>query len=244
MKPLPLRSIALQAILVAFMAWLYGGDLLRAVRAATSSVALLTVAPSLELSVIGLLVTGALGVTLGLTALRKQPSRWRARRLALVGAATLLLVDFGALANRHPPMTAVESLALTLHAFADEASAASGPESVAREPEALRALLARAPAPPLFVGGEKLAAWKLEVRERCAGPASDVGTATPGTFVYCVSADRHRAWVTVVATREAQTFGAPAVVGVEPPWVAEVAAAAPDEGERKPERPVWEGPTP
>lgn len=240
-KPLPLRSIVLQALLVAFMAWLYGGDLVRLARLLSAKVAVMTAQPSLALSVVGLLVTGALGASVAISALRNHPARWRVRRLSLVAAATLLLVDLGVLANRRTPMTVEESLVLTLHALAEDARAASGTAVVLRDPQELRALVARAPAPPLFVDGEKLAGWKLELRERCGGPAAEAGSAGPGTFLYCVSEDRSRAWVTVVATRDAQTFGSPAVIGTEAPWVAVVTPRPPDE----PSEPsVWEPPTP
>jgi hypothetical protein len=182
----------------------------------------------------------ALALTVVLTVVQRRPASWRVRRLALLGAVTLVLFDFGFIASRRTPVTVEAGLVGAVQGLAEAASQASGPEGVVRDPRLLEDLLSRGQV-PLFVKGERVPRWQLEVRERCAGPASEVGRATPGTLVYCVAGDSRSAWVTVVATRDAQPFGEPAVAGVEGPWLGLVKAA-----ERPPqaEQPVWAPPTP
>jgi hypothetical protein len=235
------RAIVGHALFVAFLGWLYGGDLVRFVQAQRSPVSALPVVPSIGLALLGLVATIALAVTVVLSVVQQRPASWRGRRLALLGAATLVLVDLGLIASRRTPIAVEESLALAVQGFAEAASEASAPEVVARDPQLLEGLLTTSPV-PLFVGGERVPRWRLEVRERCAGPATEVGRATPGTLVYCVASDYRRAWVTLVATAGAQPFGEAAIVGADGPWLGDVHGLEPEPRDEEP--PVWPSPTP
>jgi hypothetical protein len=121
---------------------------------------------------------------------------------------------------------------------------------VLRDPGALQQLVAQLGSEvPFFVKGERVPAWKVEVRERCPGPASDAGSASVGTLIYCVSTDRALAWVTVVGTPFGQVFGERAVISTEGLWVGEVHLAPeqpPEEADPRPDPqdpPVWGVPT-
>jgi hypothetical protein len=100
---------------------------------------------------------------------------------------------------------------------------------------------------PYFVHGERVPEWKLELRERCAGPAVEAGEAQVGTIIYCVSVDRKQAWVTLVGAPLGQVFGPRGIVSTEPAWVGQVHVTAPEpppERDEPTEQPVWGAPTP
>lgn len=241
--PRPRRARVLQWLLLALVLWLYGGDLLIFARAQTAEVSVLAWLPSPVLSALG----AGLGLFFGVTLVR--PVSRRVRQLALMAVLALLFIDLTFIASRR---VGVPPQGLVLEAVRDlaaEASASAEPAGVLRDPRALRELLPSGP-PPVYVKGERLPAWNVEVRERCLGPAAERGAAAPGTLIYCVSNDRQRAWITVVATEDARRFGAPALVSLRPEWIGQVAwAPAPaddgeDEGDDARPVPVWGAPTP
>ena len=57
--------------------------------------------------------------------------------------------------------------------------------------------------PSLLVHGERPDHWALVVRTDCTAPIDSAPGTSGGTVLYCVSADRHRAWITAVALTDA-----------------------------------------
>ena len=242
MKPLRPASLVVQGLFGAFLTWLYVGDVVRFVRLQSAEVATVGDAPSLVLALLGSVVALGLLGTLGVTVTSRKPAAWRPRSLALVVGLGLLFLDFSFLSARRSPQSAEERLLAAVQALTQGANAEASPQSVPRDPALLRSFLDGLGPVPLFQQGERVAPWKVEVRERCTGPALEPGASPPGTLIYCVSGDRHRAWVTLVGTALGQTFGAPAIVAAEGGWLGEVFAAPEPAEEAAP--PVWGSPTP
>ncbi len=246
----PQRAIAVVVRLLAlgFFAWLYGGDLVRRAQAQSAEVAALSELPHLGLALAGVLVAlGGFGV-LGVALAQRRPARWAPLRLLSSALVALALLDFVVLSSKKGLLTVDEQGQLAIDALAQAASDNSGVEAVLRDPAMLGAMAADLGAAPYFERGEPVGPWRVEVRERCAGPADDAREARPGTLIYCVAADFKHAWVTLVATRAGQVFGARQVVGTAPGWVGEVQVARPPERDSEeafpPEQPVWDSPTP
>jgi hypothetical protein len=211
--------------LAAFLAWLYGGDLVRAAQLTQAPFAAMTQAPSVPLAVVGAAVA-----LLGLAAFFVARAR-----VAFFGlGAGLLLFDFGVLSSGRPPRSVDELVAGVVSVVADEAREQAEGAGVPREAAQLGRVLNELGAPPFFANGVQLQSWALEVKLGCAGPLAEVSGRRPGTLLYCVSADGQQAWVTAVTLDGA--FGAPRVrtergfVGVVSPagapymWDADVPA--------------------
>ncbi len=242
-------GLLLEAAWWAFVAWLYGGDLLLRVRAAGAPVAALAALPSLPLSLLGTALALGGVALLVVARARPVPARWRPRRLALGATLAFALVDLSVFSARGASLGATNQLLLAVHGLADELNARAAPEGVPRDPVLLEEAVSALGPVPLFVDGERVPRWQLQLRERCDGPAPDAAGAAPGTLVYCVSVDRQRAWVSLVALPLGERFGVAALLGREPPAVAEVtvpAPPAPDDARpsQAPGPPVWGAPTP
>jgi hypothetical protein len=249
-SPLPRRGakvagVATRSVLLLFLGWLYGGDLIRWIRAQFAEVTALSELPRLWLSVGGCAVTigGVIVVVMAL----KKPASWQPVRLFSVAVLSLLFLDFVVLSSRKSPLALEEKIQLAVQSVAQAAGREAGTEVVPRDPALLHSFLEGLGTVPYFVRGERVADWKVEIRERCPGPAADAGGAAVGTIVYCIAADRKQAWVTLVGVPLGQVFGAPGIVSTEPGWVGEVhvALAEPPPGQEEPgDQPVWDAPTP
>ena len=246
MAPLRAGSIVVRLVLLGFLGWLYGGDLARWVQAQSAEVAALSELPKLWLSAGGVAVTVCGAVVLAMAVATKKPSGWRPLRLLTIAAVSLLFFDFVVLSSRRSPISSEDRMLLAIHSLADGATAGAASEAVPRDPAMLAAFLDGLGPLPFFVKGERVAPWKVELRERCAGPATDPGQLPVGTLIYCVAVDRKQAWITLVGTAYGQVFGPRAIVSVKEGWVGEVHVPAP-EPTASPDSPgesVWEQPTP
>ncbi len=241
MKTRPGALIA-KLLFAAFLLWLYGGDLVRWLRAQVADVTVMNHLPSLPLALVGSFVAMGFGYVVLASAFTAQPANWRPRRIATIAAVSLLFFDFLVLSSRRPMVPPVEVLIASINTVAEAAGQASSTQSVARDPSILEEALAPFRDVPLFVKGERVSGWKVQLRESCSGPATELQTATPGTLIYCVSSDRQRAWVTLVATVNGATFGAPGIAGTDGVWVGTVGVARPRA--EQPGPPVWQAPTP
>lgn len=246
MKPLRVGQVVARGGLLLFLAWLYGGDLLRWVQAQSAEVAALTELPRLWLSLLGL--GGALGggVVLALALARKKPAHWQPLRLLTIGVLSLLCLDFVVLSSRQTLLSPDDQTQLAVQAVAEAANQAAGAEAVPRDPALLQSFVEGLGPVPYFLQGERVGDWKLELRERCAGPAAEPGQATVGTLIYCVAVDRKQAWVTLVGTPSGRVFGPRAIVSTTDAWVGEVHVAPPEPepGAEQPPPSVWDSPTP
>ncbi len=240
MKP---AGVVLRVVLLLFLAWLYGGDVVRWGQAQTAEVTALAELPRLWLGLLGCAV--AIGGAVVVVRARRRGPSWRPLRMLSIAALGLLFLDFVVLNSRRSPLSSEEQTLLAVQSFAEQASRASAVEAVLRDPALLTSFLEGLGTVPFFVDGERVSAWKLEMRERCAGPAVDPGQAAVGTVIYCVASNRQHAWVTLVGLPIGQVFGARGMVATKDGWVGEVHVPQPDpepEGEPS-EQPVWGGPT-
>lgn len=239
MKP---AAVAARAALLLFFGWLYGGDVVRWGQAQGAEVTALSELPRLWLGLLGCAVAIAGAAVLVLS--RQRPPSWQPLRLLTIAISSVLFLDFVVLNSRASPLSADEQTLLAAQYFAEAASREAGTEAVPRDPSLLASFLEGLGSVPFFVKGERVPAWKLEVRERCAGPATEAGDAAVGTVVYCVATDRKQAWVTIVGAPKGQVFGPKAIVSAQEGWVGEVHLAPPPEpDEVPPEQPVWGVPT-
>lgn len=246
MKPLRVGQLAARSGLLLFLAWLYGGDLLRWGRAQGAEVAALSELPRLWLSLLGVAVVLGGAGALMVAARQKHPASWRPLRMLSIAVLSLLFLDFVVLSSRKSLLSPEEQAQLAVLSVAEDASQAAGSEAVPRDPQLLHTFIADLGPVPYFVDGERVPDWKIELRERCDGPATEPGQASVGTLIYCVAGDRKQAWVTLVGTPVGQMFGPRAVASVKEGWVGEVHVTAPE-----PELPaepddssVWDPPTP
>ncbi len=221
----------------ALLWWLYAGDVTRWVRAQNAEVAVMNALPSLPLALLGVLV--ALAFTFVTLAPVVDP---KMKRTATSAALLLVAIDLLVISPRRSLLLPEETLFAALNTVVEAGNGASGTMVVARDPAVFDEALAPHTDVPLFVRGERVPKWKVQLREGCAGPATSLDGATPGTLVYCVASDRQQAWVTVVATANARTFGEAAMAGTEGGWVGLVTVARDDEPAAA--SPVWEAPTP
>jgi hypothetical protein len=209
-------SAALRLGLVAFLGWLYGGDLVRALGLGSAEVAALVEPPNTLLAVLGLglALVGATATALELAGrpLARRPP-WR---LWPVAAAALLAVDLALLSSGRPALS-VEDRARGAVALVADAARERLDGARPLEAAALEQALAPLGQAPYFVRGER-ARWRVELRTGCQGPALEPRGQPPGTVLYCAAQQGGRAWVTVVALEPGQAFGAPRVPGGEG-WV-------------------------
>lgn len=239
MKP---AAVAVRAGLLLFVGWLYGGDVLRWGQAQGAEVTALNELPRLWLGLLGCAVALGGAVVLGLS--RKQAAGWKPLRLLTIALLSLLFLDFVVLNSRASPLSTDEQALLAAQYFAEAANREAGTEAVPRDPTLLASFLVGLGTVPYFVKGERVPGWKVELRERCAGPATDAGEAPVGTVVYCVASDRQQAWVTIVGAPQGQAFGPRAIVSTQDGWVGQVHVSPPPEPEEPPpEQPVWGAPT-
>lgn len=249
-KKLPASSLVMHVLLVLVLAVLYGGDLLRYVRATGADVAWMASLPSLGLAFAGVAVLLLAGGLLGFGLATGKDAAWRGYRLGPIAGLMLLFFDFAVLSSMRSPMSGQEQAALAVVALADGASQNASHVAVPDDPRLLASLLEDLGPVPFFEKGERVPRWSVDVRTGCSGPAAEAEGKGPGTLVYCVAGDRKRAWVTLVGVAPGESFGAPRIVSTEEPWMQEVTLAPqepePTEGEGGVPSPedVWRLPTP
>jgi len=230
---------------IAFLLWLYGGDFVWRVRLSSSAAAVLNPLPPLALSLVGAVVSLGLAVSLALHL--TKPAFARAHSLALASACAVLFIDFAVISSRRTPAMPEERIAMSVQAFADEASSFTTGDGVPVDRRGLGELAAKIGAPPLFKDGAQVEHWSVELREGCRGPATEAGTSSAGTLLYCRSSDGRKAWVSAVAVPLGTRFGAAGVISVEGLFAGEVGLVppSPDEPSQGPhEGAVWGAPTP
>ncbi len=209
---LPKRTWLPAAFALLLLVWIYGGELLDALRAARAEVAALTVPPNPWFAGgVALLALGAVAVfAWGLA--KGRDAAFRGYRLLPILAvvalcAHLFLLPAGA------PLPSSAQLGQDVQAFAAEARQQVPPGGLPSQ-EALEAIAASLPPPPYLVRGARPRAYALSLRTGCDGPATDVAGASAGTLLVCVAQDGRHAWVTAVALPIGQRFGPPQLFGM------------------------------
>ncbi|MBN1207001.1 MAG: hypothetical protein JXB05_19105 [Myxococcaceae bacterium] len=211
---LPGRRILLaNAACLLLLAWLYGGDLLDALRARGADVSAFVEPPPLVRPA-GVLALAALA--LGATVwgmLRRRGDDFKGYRLLpllLVGA---LFVDL-VFAESRMPLGSTDLATMSLRYFHNLAQQQATEDAVPADPAMLSPLLQKLGRPPYLVRGQPASQYTLQVRQDCEGPVRSAPGLQPGTFIYCVAPGRKGAWITLVGLPAEQRFGTPDILSV------------------------------
>lgn len=138
-----------------------------------------------------------------------------AYRLVVMAAVVVVFAKLLVLPDVELPIYAPEPAALVVEAgrrvagaAVDAAEAAEG--VLPEDPALLTASLAELGRPLYLHHGVAVESYLLRVLHGCDGPHGEPGDDPPGTIYYCLSPDRRRGWVSVVALPGRR--GAPDVV--------------------------------
>jgi hypothetical protein len=230
MKLPPPKTLLANVLCLLALGWLYGGELLDAVRARSAEVSAFLAPPSLVWPAVVLAATGGgLGVLLwGMW--RGQGVGFKGYRLLPILLVSALFFDL-ALAESRVPLRPEDVASLSLSQFQERARALANGRTVPTDPAVLRPLLDALGPPPYLVRGARARAWSLQVRQDCQGPIREAPGLEVGTLLYCVAPGRERAWITLVGLPAGERFGQPAVLSVDgEPQVAVVQPVRPEEG--------------
>jgi hypothetical protein len=148
----------------------------------------------------------AVGVLALRGALRPRLSRVPLLVLALIGFADAFILP-----DVRPPLATFD-VALPLQLVGRGIEELAQGEKLPATVEELAPTVAAVGPPSLLVRGVRPTQWALVVRTGCTGAVDSAAGTAPGTMIYCLSADRHRAWLTAVAPTEEQ-FGEAGVAG-------------------------------
>ncbi|MFL5319389.1 MAG: hypothetical protein ACJ790_07010 [Myxococcaceae bacterium] len=205
-------TLIANAALLALVLWLYVADVYDWARARTADVSALTELPRVGYASF-ILVATAISVGFFLYGIFKdRPPNFRGYRLLPIVAIVGLFVDLFVLSADELPMPPADQTMLVLHSLARSASERSTPEHVLVSDRELADLVKDFGQPPYLVKGKRAEAFTVQRRMDCDGPIKEAPGAQVGTFLYCVSKDQTRAWLTVVGLPVEQHFGVPAVI--------------------------------
>lgn len=231
MKLPSLKTLLSNLACLLALTWLYGGDLLDALRARSAEVAALLAPPPVVWPAVVLAATaGVLGVVLWGGA-RGHGEDFKGYRLLPILLVTALFFDL-VLQESEVPLRPEDVAAMSLSHFQTRAQALVNGRTVPSEPAVLRALVEELGQPPYLVRGSRAQAWSLQVRQECQGPVNEAPGLEVGTLIYCVAPGREAAWVTLVGLPAGERFGHPAVLSVDgEPRVALVQPLPAEQGE-------------
>jgi hypothetical protein len=203
--------LAINALCAILLGWLYGGDALDAIRAQSAQVSAYSEPPNLPLAVVALaaMAVGAGASVLGV--LKRREKTWRGFRLMPIVAVVVLFVDLFVLAGSKALLSSADRTAMTVRAFAEQASTAATAQQVPDDLAQLQALAKTLGRPPYLVKGAAAREWTVQVREGCSGPVEQLNGEAVATLFYCVAVDRKSAWVSAVGLAAETRFGEPAL---------------------------------
>jgi hypothetical protein len=208
------QTILVNLLCLAVLAWLYGGDLVDALRARSAEVsAFLAPPPVVWPSVVLAATLGAVGVGLwGLV--RGRGEGFKGYRLLPIVLVSALFFDL-VIAESQVPLRPEDVSFMSLGQFRDKAQLLARGGKVPASPEVLRPVVEAMGQPPYLVRGVRASAWSLQVRQGCEGPVQQAPGLEVGTFIYCVAPGGERAWVSLVALPAGKRFGLPEVFSSE-----------------------------
>lgn len=208
------QTLALNGLCYLVLAWLYGGDLMDAVRARSADVAaFLAPPPFVWPTVVLAAMAGVLGIGVW-GVLRDRGDDFKGYRLPPILLVVALFADL-VLSEGQIPLRSEEVAFLSLGHFREKTQALVREGRVPLSPEALRPVLEEMGQPPYLVRGVRADAWSLQVRQGCEGPVAEAPGLEVGTFIYCAAPGGTRAWVTLVALPADKRFGLPEVLSSE-----------------------------
>jgi hypothetical protein len=213
----------------------FGADFVDAVRFGSAELAAFTYPPSLLLNGVAVLLTlGACAAAIN-GHLKKLGNEYRGHRLLAITAVVLFFMNFFVLSSARSPVSAADQAHLAIFELARRIESVAQVGAVPSKQADIDALLRDMLVPPYWAKGERLKEYRLEVRQGCKGPATEVNGAPPATLIYCVSEGAKEGWVTLVGLPMGTRFGQPTIVsrgGL--PVAAEVHAGVPEEPEPPP----------
>ena len=225
----PKAYVAVSAVSLLLLGWLYGGDVSDALKARTAEVAAFAEPPSLAFAVVVLLaaLSGASVTALGVV--KRKGGGWRGYRLMPIVTVVVLFVDlFFVFGSKSPLSTADRSLAV-IQVLTNQANLLATPSRVPSV-EQLEEQLAPFEPPAYQVKGERPRRWVLKEVAGCSGPVAEPRGEPVGTLFYCVSPDLKQAWLSLVGLDVGRRFGTPEVMKRGSEVVAGVVAVpVPDE---------------
>jgi hypothetical protein len=174
-------------------------------------------------------------LVVAVAALTRRPAAWAGFRVVPIAALMVIFVDFGVLGSRRLVGTPEQMAQLAVVGVAERAETLSTTDGLPDDAGSFLSFAEDLGPPPYFLHGAPVPKWEVQVRGGCLGLTGDAGAVSPGTVIYCLSADRRRAWVSVVGLKAGERIGAPAVVSLEEPYVAEVQAPPEDPPDAGPE---------
>lgn len=205
-------TIIVHVVFGLLLGWLYGGDLLDAVRIPAAEVSAVTERPSVPFASI-VLIASAASLGIAIWGVRKgRGSDFKGFRLLPIVGVVALFVDLFLISPGKLPLSTSDQLRFVLEEFRVSIERKSSPQGVVTDEGLLRGELARFGKPPLLVRGEPLTTYAVQVRHGCDGPVADAPGVQAGTVIYCIAPDRKRAWITAVALPVGEKFGAPTVL--------------------------------
>lgn len=209
----PRRTLLANAFCLLLMAWLYGGDVLDALRAQSAEVSAFTEPPPLVRPII-VLVLGALALGVAVWGvLRSRGADFKGYRLLPIVLVGALFVDL-VFAEQRMPLGSSDLASMSLKSFQDLAQQQASKDAVPADPAVLNPLLEQLGSPPYLVRGQPVTQYTLQVRQDCEGPVRSAPGLQPGTLIYCVAPGRKGAWITLVGLPAERRFGTPEVLSV------------------------------
>ncbi|MFT3838532.1 MAG: hypothetical protein QM723_16260 [Myxococcaceae bacterium] len=208
---LPKGYLAVSAVSLLLLGWLYGGDVSDALAARNAEVAAFAEPPSLGFALLVLAATLAGAVATIYGAVKKKTGSWRGYRLMPIIVVLVLFVDLVFLSASRSPLGSADRSFSTLTLLTNQANLAATATRVPRGDE-LQPLMQPLDPPAYLVKGERPKSWRLVERQNCSGPADDAKGEPLGTVIYCTAADGKQAWFSLVALPVEVRFGSPKVM--------------------------------
>lgn len=239
-------TLATNVIALAFLLFLYVGDLVDYLRAQRAEVSAFGKPPNVLFAALVLAaVTGVL-VLLTLKLMQGVEAKNRVFRLLPIVAVVSIFIDLFVLSVDDTLINPADQMSLALQLFGKTASERGTASQVPSTDRDLADIVKEFGAPPYLLRGQPAPAFTIQRRENCEGPVGEAPGAQVGTFLYCVAADKRTAWVTLVALPYEERFGVAKVLSRDGrPMVAIVTPLVPEEldlseGEADPDVPPFE----
>lgn len=203
--------LIVDSVCVGFLLFLYGRDVSDYIRAQSAPISAMTELPLLWFAIpviLAALATGG-GVLHGL--IKRREETWRGFRIPPIVAVVVLFIDLLVLGHQRVPISSADQSAIALHVASQMLTPLVTAQGVPTDPSQISSVIANMGAPPFLVRGKRPDRFSVQVRTGCVEPIGEVPGAQPATFIYCSSADRRIAWLTLVALPVEKRFGAPEI---------------------------------
>jgi hypothetical protein len=203
---LPKGYLAVSAVSLLLVGWVYGGDVTDALAARQAEVAAFAELPSMGFAAAVLVATLVGAIATGYGALTKKSGAWRGYRVMPIIIVLVLFIDLVFLSASHSGVSSADDSLRMLSTLTNQANLLATSNKVPTAQD-LEPLLQPLSPPAYLVKGERAKAWHLVARQSCSGPVDEVKGEPVGTIFYCTSADGQQAWLSLVALPFDSRFG-------------------------------------